>query len=138
MSNVRPMSRVVAGFVLVAMAYPLVAFFNGGDFALGGLFAVATVTVPAVLLAGIPLFQLFRSHGWLTWWGCGVGGALAGLFCAVPYALFSVPLFARAMLPIFVGLGLLHGLAFWVIAIWRNTGLTERSTGRPASGSPVS
>jgi hypothetical protein len=111
-----------------------VAYFTGGKFALGGFFAVATATVPAVVLAGIPLFQLYRRRGWLTWWGCGLGGGLAGGLCATPYALVSLSLFARAVLPLFLCLGFVHGLAFWVLAIWRNTGLTARSTRTHAGG----
>ena len=52
-------------------------------------------------------------------------GALVGLVCPLPFAVGGIVL-AAALAPAFFALGLLLGLLFWLLALWRNNGLVRR------------
>jgi hypothetical protein len=125
------MTRVVATFAFFTLAYPLAALVAGDTLGVGGALAVAGITMLAMLVCGVPAFFLFLRRGWLGWWQFAFGGALIGLLCTLPFAVGGAAL-VGALAPAFFALGVLHGLLFWVLAIWRNTGLPRRSTLTPA------
>jgi hypothetical protein len=94
---------------------------------------VAAVATTATLVLGVPAFMLFYRRGWLGWWQLAFGGACIGLVCVFPFAVGGTAV-AGALAPTFVALGVLHGLLFWVLAVWRNVRLTPPSSGHRASG----
>ena len=120
------MFRIIAGFLVVALAYPGYAWIRGD---LVSAFWVVWVTIPATLI-GIALFALFRTRHWFEWWHFALGGALLGGLAAMPFFLGG----AVFLLPAFAAIGAAHGLLFWLVAIVGNTGLTTRSSGRLAGG----
>ena len=89
---------------------------------------VAPVAALATLRLGVPAFVFCYRRGWLEWWQMVLGGALVGLVCALPFAVGGTVL-AAALAPAFFALGLLLGLLFWLLALWRN----NRLVGRPAN-----
>ena len=121
------MTRVVATFAFFTLVYPLAALVAGDKLGFGGALTVAGITTLAMLVCGVPAFFLFLRRGWLAWWQFAIGGALIGLVCTVPFAVGGAAL-VGALAPAFFALGFLHGLLFWVLAIWHNTGLTRRPT----------
>ena len=78
-----------------------------------------------MLLLGVPAFVFCYRRGWLEWWQMVLGGALVGLVCALPFAVGGTVL-AAALAPAFFALGLLLGLLFWLLALWRNNRLVRR------------
>jgi hypothetical protein len=120
------MFRTIAGFLVVALAYPAYAWINGD---LVSAFWVLWVTIPATLI-GIALFALFRARRWFAWWQFALGGALLGVLGAIPF----LPRGAVFLLPAFAAIGAAHGLLFWLVAIAGNSGLTSRSTRTPTRG----
>jgi hypothetical protein len=118
--------RVAATFAFLALAHAVFAFAMRGHFGAAGSLTVAAVGIGAVLVVGIPAFLLLRRRGWLAWWQLGAGGAAVGLACAVPFAAAGTVL-AGAIAPAFAALGMLHGLAFWLLAVWRNAALARVS-----------
>ena len=83
------------------------------------------VAALATLLLGVPAFVFCYRRGWLEWWKMVLGGALVGLVCALPFAVGGTVL-AAALAPAFFALGLLLGLLFWLLALWRNNRLVRR------------
>lgn len=116
------MKRVVATFALIALAHALFAFAMRGHFGAAGSLTVGAVGVGAVLVVGVPAFVLVRRRGWLAWWQLAAGGTALGLACALPFAVAGAVV-AGAIAPAFAALGMLHGLAFWLLAVWRNPAL---------------
>jgi hypothetical protein len=125
--------RVILAFVVIPLLYPLSGLVSGDQQGIAGAIWIASFTIPATVVIGIPLFVLFRRRAWFQWWHFLVGGLVIGLACALPF-LFRGWEIAALFAPYFAVFGLLHGAAFWLLAIWRNTGLTSRSTGRPDGG----
>ena len=115
----RRVAIVFAGFVL---AHVVFAFAMRDAFGPAGALTVGATGVGALVVLGIPAFVAFRRRGWLAWWQFAIGGAALGLACAVPLALTGTA-FAAALAPAFAALGMLHALAFWVLAVWRNKAL---------------
>lgn len=127
------MKRALAALFVVSIAAPLVIFVAGGDHAVGGAIAVATFTVPATFLIGLPGFLAFQRRGWLRWWHAAIGGACVGALCAAPFTLGGWIFFGMFFLT-FIAYGATLGLLFWFLAIWRNKSLIPRCSGRPQSG----
>ena len=128
------MNRILLGFLVVALAYPLLALLTGGQFGAGGALAVATFTVPVTVLLGWPAFAFFKRRGWLKWWQFGMGGLTVGAVCTLPFIIgvteTNAPLSTFTFIVLFfAALGAIHSIAFWAIAIWRNNDLTLQSSG---------
>jgi hypothetical protein len=128
--------RLVAGFVLapgigilvimlaLSVNYALTpgadesSYLSGA--ALFGMFGIC-IAYSATFIVGLPLFILFRIRGWLRVWQISAGGLLVGaLFAVLPGTHFVFAL-------MFCAVGLTTGLAFWLIAIFRNCALTPGS-----------
>jgi hypothetical protein len=110
------------------LLYPLAAFLSGGKYATGGFITVAGVTVLATLIIGLPTFLFFRRRAWFSWWQLTLGGAAIGFCCAVPFLAGGLGMFMY-IVPFFSIVGAVHGLLFWLLAIWNNTCLTRHSSG---------
>lgn len=117
------MARVVAAFVLVALAYPAFIVFAGTPEGLGSAGRVTAISGGGVLLLGVPAFLLFRCRGWWQLWRFLVGGGLGGLLLALVLLrsdAANLPLLAF----VFLAGGVVYALLFWCLAVWRNPGLT--------------
>jgi hypothetical protein len=123
------MIRVFSAFIVVAFGLPLLAFFGGGVDPVQSLLIIGMFTVPATAI-GAPVFQALRQRGQLTALNCALSSAALGLVCAAPFALTHARLVAFVV-PAFSAIGALHGLVFWLIAVWRNRSLMGA---HPASG----
>ena len=117
--SLNPVQRIFFGFLVCALAYPCIALLGGGTHAIGGAFAVATITVPITLVVGIPLFLFLRSRGWLGLWKTVGAGAAAGIIASALFALtdWYAFLFVASY---FVPVGAVHALVFWFVAVYRN------------------
>lgn len=110
------MVRIVVAFVVVAVTLPLIAWFSGGEQSVRNLAMVAGFTLPATAV-GIPVFLWFRRRGWLRWWQAVAGGVGIGLLSALPFAVRD-PGFLAFAVPAFANIGAVHGLLFWLLAVW--------------------
>jgi len=110
------MVRIIAAFVVVAVTLPLIAWFSGGDQSARNFAMVTGFTLPATAV-GIPVFLWFRRRRWLRWWQSVAGGVGIGLLSALPFA-FRDPGFLAFALPVFANIGAVHGLLFWLLAVW--------------------
>ncbi len=130
------MFRVISAFVLVAFGLPLVAFFGGGVDPVQSMLIIGIFTVPATTI-GWPIFQALRRCGQLTALNCALSSAALGFVCAAPFALTHARLLAFVV-PAFSAIGALHGLVFWLLAVWRNRNLTNAppASGRELMGAP--
>jgi hypothetical protein len=116
------MRRVLFVFVAFVLAHVVFAFAMRDAFGPAGALTVGATGVGALVVLGIPAFVALRRRGWLAWWQFAAGGAALGIVCAVPLALAGMA-FAAALAPAFAALGMLHAVAFWVLAVWRNKAL---------------
>jgi len=93
---------------------------------LGGL-----VAYPAAMVLGIPLFVLCRKRQWLRLWQVALGSTLVGAFSTVPFSLLNLKGLTVSLeyIPLFCGVGFVAGIAFWLIAVFRNRALTAGSRG---------
>jgi hypothetical protein len=117
------MFRVISAFVLVALSLPLIAFFGGGVDPVQSMLIIGTFTIPATAI-GVPIFQTLRRRGQLTALNCMLSSTALGFACATPFALTHARLLAFVV-PFFSAIGALHGLVFWLLAVWRNRNLTR-------------
>ena len=82
---------------------------------LGGILLAAPFSYFTMLVAGVPIFFLFRKLGWLKLWivsfAGGIGGALIGgiLIGTTIISLLALSTFC----------GLIAGAIFWLIACWQ-------------------
>jgi hypothetical protein len=126
------MRRVLLGLLICALAYPALLLLSGGEFSIGAALWVGMFTVGATVLVGLPLLGWFFRRRWVKWWQFLLGGAVCGAVAAFPFAVAGlVPLAAVGAAFVLVGAG--HGLAFWFIAVFRNTRLP---LGHPLFGGP--
>lgn len=130
------MLRIIAAFVLVPLLYPISLLVGYGRDGLAAAQFVGSVTVPGMLLLGVPFFLVARRANWLQWWQFCLGGCVLGLILAAlalirgwEVALFFAPFFSVA--------GTVHAGAVWVFGVWRNTGLTRRSSGPPSAAAEL-
>lgn len=114
------MLRVVVALILCATGYPLAILLSGTAGAPGGAAIVGTFTLGATVLVGVPLFAWFLRRAWLAAWHAVVAGAFAGAVFAVPWALEGNFIAARRFGMLFLAVGALHGLVFWLLAVYRN------------------
>lgn len=126
----RPMARVVAAFVLVPLVVPLLLLAaSDRDGVPAALAAWSTVYTYGLTLGfGLPLLFVFRRNGWWRWWQFALGGIFAGVAWSLTalsngWSHWSTAAFFSMYC---IPLGLVHGLLFWLVAVWRNTGLTRR------------
>lgn len=121
------MPRLYAALLIVALTLPALMFLAGIE---KGMFAapiVAAFTFSACLLFGLPLALWFIRRGWLSAWQAGLAGAGVGALIGALIALdrSSAPL--MEILPGMSGIGAIHGLLFWLLAIFHNRKLPVRA-----------
>ena len=89
---------------------------------LGALFAY-----PAAIVFGIPLFMLFRRRAWLQWWQVALGGILVAAVSVLALSLYGRSVSGALDYFLLCGsVGFASGIAFWGIAVCRNSALTPR------------
>ena len=102
---------------------------------------LAVVVYPFMLFVtlcvALPLFVLFRKHGWLQWWHALLAGAIGGaFFVALDTALSGAPdidLLVNANNVYYVSIGMAIGLLFWWLGIFRNRSFPTVARTFPAS-----
>lgn len=129
------MPRLYVALILVALAYPFGVLALAREFAEGGAIIIGTFTVGASLLIGLPLALWFIRRGWLKLWQAALAGAVSGLMCTLPFLLGDGLASASQFLIPFGSVGACHGIAFWLLAIFRNKALQHRGAGAPAGKS---
>jgi hypothetical protein len=110
--------------LLLALIANSAASNEGSD--LGGIAVIfgvggAYVAYCATFIIGLPLFILFHVQGWRRAWQVSAGGLLVGALVALLFQEFTM------LGLMFCAVGLTTGLAFWLIAIFRNRALTTGS-----------
>jgi hypothetical protein len=81
----------------------------------------AYMAYSVTFIVALPLFILFRIRGWLRPWQLATGGLLVGALVGLlpgTHIVFGL---------MFSAVGVTTGLAFWIIAIFRNRALTPGS-----------
>ena len=119
------MPRFYAALLVVALAYPLGILVFASKQAVAGAAITGTFTVGASLLFALPLGRWFIRKGWLKVWQAVLAGVFVGAVVAMVFALDPL---ARPPLELFLRLspiGALHGLAFWLLAIFKNAALVK-------------
>ena len=113
-------SRVVFAFLLAPAVAPLVIAVASLHPSMAGAWivalGVAAFTYGTALLAGVPVYFLFRSKKWLNWWQFTLGGTLLGL---LPALIVGFPFSLQGILilgPDHVVIGAISGFAFWAVA----------------------
>jgi hypothetical protein len=93
---------------------------------IGGL-----VAYPAALVLGIPFFALCRKRQWLRLWQVALGSTLVGALSTFVFSFVNLKGLTVALeyIPLFCGVGFVSGIAFWLIAVFRNRALTAGSRG---------
>ena len=125
------MLRIAAAFLVVTLACPLLPLLSGRASGSAEFVALAGFTVPVAVFLGLPMLALLLWRGWRSWWQFGLGGAVIGAACVLPFAAGG-PLLLLFLVPNFIAIGAVHGLAFWALGVWRN-GSLERPAW-PATG----
>lgn len=78
---------------------------------------VAAFTYATAVLLGIPAYVIFSRQGWCNAWQFVLGGAALGvapMLLLSPFAGFARQALAAG--PIYIGIGAISGLFFWVVA----------------------
>lgn len=120
------MSRIILGFIVAAFWLPLLLSFSEyGEF---WFRMVLLFTAPIIIIFGVPLFILFYSKRNISFMLCAISGIALGLVGCVLFLLLSNTLTAYNVAPLFTLSGLLSGIIFWFVGVWKNDTLTRRSS----------
>jgi hypothetical protein len=120
------MWRVVLGFLVCGLAYPLVVLTQGGGHVQEAATLIAAIALLALLLIGLPIVILCFFKRWFRLWQFVLAGAFTALLVGTPF-LRSTPPFWLFLAVV----GSAHGLLFWLVAIYRNRSLVSgRWSGR--------
>jgi hypothetical protein len=119
--------RIIIGFIVTPIVFS-VAFAIGEylfvmvyseheltliEWLLGGILLAAPFSYIVMLVVGVPAFFIFRKFGWLRLWIVALTGAITS-------AMIGVFLFRTTLLSLHsVICGLLAGVIFWIIALWK-------------------
>ncbi|HVK31683.1 MAG TPA: hypothetical protein VM845_04160 [Burkholderiaceae bacterium] len=129
------MRRFYAALIVVALMYPIGVLASGAKQALMGALVGGIVTVGTALLLGLTMALWFLHKGWFKAWQAVCGGGCIGALVAMIFALDPLTRPLSELLPALSGIGALHGLAFWVLAFFRNAALVARSRAQRSGGS---
>ena len=132
------MRRLFAALLFVAFAYPLTMLTLGSDQAVGMVIVFGAFTVGATLLIGLPLTLLSIRKGWLKIWQATLAGVAVGVLCATPFLSHGPAEHALQYCARFGAVGAAHGVAFWLLAFYRNQALTKHEVALSKRGSPES
>jgi hypothetical protein len=115
------MSRVEWGFAVAAFGLPALVVAIGGFEGLGLAGMVAAVTTLATGLFGTSVYAWCLKRRSFSAYPFIASGAAAGFVLSLSIMAFapSWKLLFRLIVP-FGGLGIIHGLLFWLVAIYRN------------------
>jgi len=119
--------RVLLGFLLCTFAYPAFILAAGRPGAFGGAIIIGAFTFGGSIVIGLPVFLAMRRRGWLSAWHFLVGGAGIGAITALPFIAGGVETYVPVA-GAFAGLGAVHALAFWVLAVARNPALSPSAS----------
>lgn len=115
------MLRIIAGFALAPTPWLLLA---AAERTLSGVNLMFIVVYGNTLLLGVPAYFIFRRMNWLSWWQVGFGAAacatLFGALMLFQKATWGSAAHELGISSVAASLGLINGLWFWLIAIWRN------------------
>jgi hypothetical protein len=114
------MPRLYLSLIVVALAYPAGILLFAEQWAFGGAMLVGTFTVGVTVLVGVPSVAWCVRRGWFAPWHAALGGSVAGLLCSILFLSGGISEMVGAA-GSFVAVGAVHGLAFWVLALWGNT-----------------
>jgi hypothetical protein len=118
--------RVIVAFAVAPAVVPLAmvawALSTGvrapESIVLGSIYAA--FTYGAAVLLGAPSFALFQRRGWTRWWQYTIAGAAIGLAVLLVMSAAVQQRSTNAQIAlIFVGVGVLSTMVFWLIAVWR-------------------
>jgi hypothetical protein len=137
------MKRFFLGVLLCAMAYPgAILLMAREHWAVPISVAIAGVfTVAGSLLLALLTLAVFSRRGWLRWWQLMAGGALIG--GGLPFLSFQLSgstvdletaadiMFVLFTFVLFAGVGAIHALMLWAIAVRGNPWLVVDSAKRP-------
>ncbi len=89
----------------------------------------ALIAYPAAVLLGIPAFLICRRHGWLRFWQVAVAATLVGILSSGGILLTtdSGIISVTQYVPLSGAVGLVSGVAFWAMVLFRNRALTPGS-----------
>jgi hypothetical protein len=130
-------TRFCAALLVVALAFPLWPWIVYGQ--RPGFFLDFTViTVGATLLGLLPSTLLLVREGWLRAWQITAAGAFVGVVVgALIAALFALGpsdyLVLLSVLAYGGVFGALHGLVFWLLAVFKNAALVSWVQAPPAA-----
>lgn len=117
------MTRALAALLAVALAFAALPVALQLDRLVGGPWTAYGMVFLLAVVLGLPVLVLFCRRQWWAPWRFAVGGTLGGALCALPFA--RDPDFSLAYLILLLACaGLVAGLLFWSIGIWRNGHLT--------------
>ena len=124
LKRMKEQGRVITAFLVAPAIIPVLVFaialVEGVRVGESAVLAssYAAVTYSAAVAAGYPLFRLFTRKGWTASWQYLIAGALIGVsvLIAVSAAAEGVAVAVGTLL-LFLGLGALSTLVFWVIAV---------------------
>lgn len=128
------MKRLILGLIFAALWLPTLAFFTSGIYGRFWFSMTAAFTVALTVFVAVPLYWVLRKKANLL--VCAIAGVLVGLVGSVVFSLtanFSGLVFLNWS-PAMIVAGLMSGMIFWFVGLWRNDNLVLPPTSpRPRS-----
>lgn len=127
--------RYLWGFLIAPLAGPLVFIFapffalgfsEGTSGFLGGAIAILLFGVPisylVALFLGAPILLIFKSKGWINFWSVSIGAGFVAIIPLVFMRIAGGHLGPNdfGMFAFIFASGLLPGILFWAIAVYKN------------------
>lgn len=125
------MQRIIAAFVFCTIGVPvLVSALDNWNVSIA--FPALLVTAFGTLFLGLPMYRYYRHRGWLRLHQFVLGGGSLGLVISL-LVLFDGGRATIQAGAIFVPMGAIHGLVFWIVGVWNNPIFTQHATVEAAS-----
>ena len=116
--------RLVLGIIAEALWLPILAYVTLGRLGEGYFVILAMFTVPLTLFVAVPFYLLTKKY--FTFLVSIYFGLAIGALVALVYYLNTDPINGVNMAPIFLLLGLISSVLFWIVAIWKNGSPTSK------------